>query len=67
MTDLFRVDRALCTVMGYPMSAVELIGTVLNLACVWLAAKKHVLNCPVGIVAVILFGWLFFKFNFTRT
>lgn len=43
------------------MSYVEFFGTILNIATVWLLVKKNILNWPVGIVAVLLFGALFYQ------
>ncbi|NTW13425.1 MAG: nicotinamide mononucleotide transporter [Candidatus Moranbacteria bacterium] len=43
------------------MSYLEFFGTILNIAAVWLVARKHILNWPVGIVAVVLYGALFFQ------
>lgn len=63
MLDLLRVDKTLFTLMGYPMSFLEVSGTMLNLASVWLAVKRHTLNWPVGIAGVILFGVLFYQIH----
>lgn len=49
------------TVMNYPMSYIEFIGTILNIWCVWLTAKGKILSWPVGIVATILFTALFYQ------
>lgn len=43
------------------MSYIEFFGTLLNLACVWLVARKNILNWPIGIIGVILFGILFYQ------
>lgn len=61
MTNLWRVDAVMFTVLGYPMSFIEFVGTLLNLACVWLVARRNILNWPVGIIAVVLFGILFYQ------
>lgn len=61
MTSFFGIDNVFFSVLGYPMSYLEFFGTVLNIAAVWLVARKHILNWPVGIVAVILYGVLFFQ------
>lgn len=61
MFSFFSIDNVFFSVLGYPMSYLEFVGTILNIASVWLVARKHVLNWPVGIVAVVLFGALFFQ------
>jgi nicotinamide mononucleotide transporter len=55
------VDNIAFTVIGYPMSYVELIGTILYLWSVWLIAKRRVLTWPVGIVSVLLYMVLFYQ------
>lgn len=61
MLQFFSVDTVFFTVLGYPMSYLEFFGTVLNLWCVWLAARNRILTWPVGIVAVVLFFILFYQ------
>jgi nicotinamide mononucleotide transporter len=58
---LFDVNVTLFTVMDYPMSPVELIGTIFGMWCVWLAAKNKVLNWPIGLVNIIFFMVLFWQ------
>lgn len=45
----------------YPMSWVELIGTVLNLGCVYLASRARTLNWPVGIIGSVFYIALFYQ------
>lgn len=61
MDEIFSVNNIFFTVLGYPMSYLEFFGTVLNILCVWLVARKNIWNWPVGIVAVILFAVLFYQ------
>ncbi|HXV26465.1 MAG TPA: nicotinamide riboside transporter PnuC [Candidatus Paceibacterota bacterium] len=61
MLEFLSVDTVMLTVLGYPMSWIEFFGTVFNLWCVWLVAKNRVLNWPVGIVGILLFGALFWQ------
>jgi nicotinamide mononucleotide transporter len=61
MPEILSVNTVFFTVAGYPMSYIEFFGTILNLACVWLASKNKILNWPVGIVAVVLFFLLFYE------
>lgn len=55
------VDNIAFTVLGYPMSYVELLGTILYLWSVWLIAHRRVLTWPVGIVSVLLYMALFYQ------
>jgi len=59
----FSINNTLFTVLGYQISYIEFIGTIFNLACVILVARKNILNWPVGLVGVILFGALFYQIN----
>lgn len=61
MADLFSIKTVFFTLWGYPMSYLEFVGTLLNVWSVWLVAKSNMLTWPVGIVAVILFGILFYQ------
>lgn len=63
MEAFFKVNTIFFTVVGYPMSYIEFFGTILNIWCVWLVAKNKTLNWPVGIVATILFGFLFLQIH----
>ena len=58
---LFDINTIFFTVWEYPMSYLEFFGTVLNIWCVWLTTRKSIWNWPVGIVAVVLFGVLFYQ------
>ncbi len=59
--DLLSVDTVAITVFDYPLSYIELVGTVLYLASVWLIARRNMLTWPVGIVSVILYMILFYQ------
>jgi nicotinamide mononucleotide transporter len=61
MNNLLSVDTVFFTVLGYPMSYIEFVGTVLYLWSVWLIAKRHVLTWPVGIVSVLLYMAIFYQ------
>ena len=58
---LFSVENILFSILGYDISLIELIGTILYLASVYLVAKRHVLTWPIGIVSVVLYFWLFLQ------
>jgi nicotinamide mononucleotide transporter len=55
------IENIAFTIIGYPMSYVELFGTMLTLWSVWLIAKRRVLTWPVGIVSSVLFLVLFYQ------
>lgn len=56
-----RVDVPFVTFLGYPMSFLELSGTALNVWAVQLMIRRSLLTWPVGLVAVVLFGVLFYQ------
>ncbi|MCK5491061.1 MAG: nicotinamide mononucleotide transporter [Candidatus Pacebacteria bacterium] len=43
------------------MSYIEFFGTIFSLWCVWLVAKNNILTWPVGMVGIVLFGFLFWQ------
>jgi len=55
------VDAIMLMVGDYPLSWIEFVGTALYFASVWLIARKNMLTWPLGIVAVILYGILFWQ------
>jgi nicotinamide mononucleotide transporter len=57
----FSIENIAFTVIGYPMSYVELCGTILTLWSVWLIAKRRVLTWPVGIVSSLFYLVLFYQ------
>lgn len=61
MLDLLNVNTIFFTLWGYPMSYLEFFGTLLNIVCVWLVARKNILTWPVGLIAVALFALLFYQ------
>ncbi|MCU0513313.1 MAG: nicotinamide riboside transporter PnuC [Anaerolineae bacterium] len=61
MFGFFSVENIAFTILDYPMSYVELIGTLLYLASVWLIARRNMLTWPVGIVSVLLYMVLFYQ------
>jgi nicotinamide mononucleotide transporter len=58
---LFDVNRPLLMLMDYPMSGVELFGTIFNLASVYLMARRNIWTWPLGLVGVVLFAVLFYQ------
>lgn len=63
LVTLFDVNTTFFTVFDYPLSYIEFFGTIANLVCVYLIAKKNVLSWPIGIIGVLLFGALFYQIN----
>ncbi|OKH43009.1 nicotinamide mononucleotide transporter [Calothrix sp. HK-06] len=61
MLDFLSINNIAFEVIGYPMSYIEFIGTILYLWATWLVAKQKMLNWPVGIVSSVLYMVLFFQ------
>lgn len=61
LPSILSVTTIAFTVLDYPMSYIELVGTVFYLWSVWLISKRHILNWPIGIVSVILYMFLFYQ------
>jgi nicotinamide mononucleotide transporter len=61
MGNPFDVTTIAITVLGYPLSYIELVGTIFNLWSVWLISRQQILTWPVGIVGVLLFMALFYQ------
>ena len=61
MKNFLSVNTVFFTVLGYSMSYIEFVGTVLYLWSVWLISKRNVLTWPVGIVSVLLYMLLFYQ------
>ena len=61
MINIFDINTVMFTIMGYPMSYVEFMGTVFNILCVWLTAKGKISSWPIGIVGIIFYIFLFYQ------
>jgi nicotinamide mononucleotide transporter len=61
MPDILSVNTVAFTVLDYPLSYVELAGTVFYLWSVWLIARRHMLTWPVGISSSLLYMALFYQ------
>lgn len=61
MWKFFSVNNIAFTLMGYPLSYIEFIGTILYLWSAWLVAQRRILTWPVGIVSVLLYMALFYQ------
>jgi len=62
-SDLFNAQFVLVTVFNYPLSLLEILGSVTNLACVILSAREKVLSWPVGILGIVFFFFMFYQFQ----
>ena len=60
----FDLNNIAFTALNYPMSWVELIAVLAGIAAVWLSAKEHIFNWPIGIVNIICSFFLFYKTGF---
>jgi nicotinamide mononucleotide transporter len=56
---LFSVDNVVLSILDYDLSLIELVATILTVVNVILAAKRKIINWPIGIVAVTLMAVLF--------
>lgn len=63
MPAILDINNTFFTIIGYPMSYIEFVGTIAYLLSVWLVAKKNMLTWPIGIVSVILYCLLFLQIN----
>ncbi|MDZ8079027.1 MAG: nicotinamide riboside transporter PnuC [Nostoc sp. DcaGUA01] len=61
MLEFWSVNNIALKVVGYPMSYVELLGTIFYLWSVWLISQKKILTWPVGIVSILLYMVLFYQ------
>lgn len=61
MQHFLSIDNIAFTVLGYQMSYVEFLGTILYLWSVWLIAKRNILTWPIGIISVLLYAILFYQ------
>lgn len=59
--NVLSVETIAFEVLGYPMSWIELVGTILYLWSVVLIARRNMLTWPIGIVAVLLYAALFWQ------
>ncbi len=61
MTQFFSVDTLFFTILGYPMSYIEFVGTVLYVWSVWLISQRKMLTWPIGMISVVLYMVLFYQ------
>lgn len=61
MLEFWSVNNIAFTLMGYPISYIEFLGTVLYLWSVWLISKRKLLTWPIGIASSLLYMALFYQ------
>jgi len=61
ITAFFSIDTIAFTILDYPMSYIEFVGTVFYLWSVWLIAKKNILTWLIGIISVIIYFFIFYQ------
>lgn len=59
--NFFGVDTIFFTVLNYPMSYIEFFGTIFTGWSVYLSAKNKALSWPIGLLGVVLYGFLFYQ------
>jgi nicotinamide mononucleotide transporter len=59
--NIFDINNILFTILDYPVSALELIGTIAGMLCVYLTAREKVICWPVGIVNIVFFFIMFYQ------
>lgn len=57
----FSVDNTMLELWGYKLSYLEFVGTLLNLWSVVLVTRNNIWTWPIGNLAVLLFGILFYQ------
>ena len=58
---IFDLEWIVFTLWDYPMSFIELFGTVTGLITVWLAAKNNIWTWPIGLINVSSFFIIFWQ------
>nr|WP_086937470.1 nicotinamide riboside transporter PnuC [Thaumasiovibrio occultus] len=58
---LLDINNIVFSIAGYPISLLELSGTLFYVTSVWLVAKQNMWTWPTGIISVVLFGFLFYQ------
>ncbi|WP_157638119.1 nicotinamide riboside transporter PnuC [Flexithrix dorotheae] len=59
--DLFSTDFIILKIGNYPLSLIELLGTISGLISVYLASKANIFTWPTGIINEVLFFLLFYQ------
>lgn len=57
----FDINNTFVTLWAYPLSYIELIGTIFGLLAVWLATRQKIVSWPLGLINVTCFFVLFYQ------
>lgn len=57
----FDINNIFFTFLNYPMSYLEFFGTIFTAWSVYLAAKNKIITWPIGLLGVVLYGFLFYQ------
>ncbi len=61
LATLFSINTVVYTILDYPLTLVELFGTIFGLWSVILAARASIWNYPIGIINIIFFFATFYQ------
>lgn len=61
ITNFFDINNIFVTLWSYPLSYIELIGTVVGFIAVWLATRQKIISWPLGLINVSCFLILFYQ------
>lgn len=61
MLAFFNIETIAFTILGYPMSWLECVGTLFYLVSTWLIARRRLAGWPLNLVGVLLFMLLFWQ------
>lgn len=59
----FDINNIAFVLIEYPLSWIELIGTLFGLVTVYLASRENILTWPTGLINVAAFFFLFYQVN----
>ena len=63
MPEIFSLDYIIVEFWDYPMSLIEIFGTITGLITVWFAARNNIITWPFGLVNVSSFFIIFWQVN----
>ncbi|MEP7195631.1 MAG: nicotinamide riboside transporter PnuC [Saprospiraceae bacterium] len=59
--NFFNINHVFFSILHYPVSYIEFIGSIAGIIAVWLAAKSKLLTWPIGIINIVLFFFIFWQ------
>lgn len=63
MQEILSLDYIIIELLDYPMSLIEIFGTITGLITVWLAARNNIITWPFGLINVSSFFIIFWQVN----